>query len=394
MTRRLLLAPVLAALVSSWVASGSAAQDPFRVASARTGVFFESYTFDPGLVFTKITEITVPVGIDLRLGRLGTLALSSGFARANLSGTDPSLGDQEVSGALDTEARLSIPLSRDRFMLLLGGAAPTGIKTVQIPQLVILGPLSSDVIGFSASNLGTGGNIGGGFVGAIPAGKMAFGFGATAKLPLSYQPVVSLNRDLKPGFEVRVRSGIEGPIATRTYLRVAAVVARTGKDRFRVSTGDSTQNGVGTRFVGYASINHRFGKATVTVYGFDVFRASPQIETTALGAAVLPKGNLLAGGLRLDLAAASRTTVSPRFEVRRSSAGSVSVNPTTGGTTVGSSLQKIGQSVRVGADIRQVLSPKAAFVLQGGGLFGNVAQVSGDIGFKGFRTSLQLEITP
>ena len=107
-----------------------------------------------------------------------------------LRSTDPQqLSNQNIAGMLDTEARLSINLVSGRLVALATGAIPTGTKTVQQEQLSVLGAISSDVIGFSASNLGSGGHVGAGFVGATPVGKFALGYGATFRLPLSYTPI-------------------------------------------------------------------------------------------------------------------------------------------------------------------------------------------------------------
>ena len=353
-----------------------------QTVKVQTGVLYESYQFDPGLIFKKVTEMTVPVGIDIGLGRYGSLALSTGYANVQLLSTDAQqLPDQKVNGLLDTEARLSVPLVPGKLVALVTGAAPTGTKSVQQEQLAVLGAISSDVIGFSASNLGSGGNVGGGFVGAIPAGRFAIGFGATYRLPLSYTPVVSASA-LQPGSELRFRGGLEGALGPRTYLRFAGIFARSSQDK----VGGSTRNGVGTRMIGYLSLNHGLGRASITVYAFDVMRGSPLIEPTAVGAAFLPRGNLLAGGLRVDFTAAPRTTISPRVEYRMSSSAA--------DTTAAAPLQRLGSSIRFGVDVRQSMSRSFAAVLQAGGLMGNVVQAQNDVAFKGLRAALQFEYTP
>ena len=158
----------------------------------RAASFYETYSFNPGLVFNKVAEMTIPVGVDIGLGRMGSVALASGFASVKLTSTDQvQLPNQTISGMLDTEARLSLNVIQNKLIFLVTGALPTGTKTVQQQQLAVLGAISSDVIGFSAANLGSGGNLGGGFVGAVPVGKMSLGLGATYKLPLAYTPVVS-----------------------------------------------------------------------------------------------------------------------------------------------------------------------------------------------------------
>jgi hypothetical protein len=333
------------------------------------------------LVLSRITEVTMPIGVDIGFGRLGSLALSGGYVNVKLVSANSALSDQSMSGFLDTEARFSVNLIPGKLMLLVTGAAPTGTgKTVQLEQLAILGAVSSDLIGFSAPNLGTGGNVGAGFVGAVPVGRMALGFGATYKMPLSYVPVVSA-QSLQPGGEFRLRGGLEGALGSRTYLRVAGIVARSSEDKL----GGTLAEGIGTRGIGYISVNQGVGRASITAYGFDVLRGDPRVELSTVTG--VPSGNLIAGGLRADLSAAPRTTISPRLEYRISALKQVN---NTGST----SLQRLGSSFRYGVDVRHTLSRSFAAVLQVGGLTGKVYQSSIGYPVSGLRAALQLDYTP
>ncbi len=355
--------------------------------SARPAVLYESYSFGSGLVFDRVSEMTVPVGLSYDLGRIGNIVLSTGYARVSLRSADTSqLPDETVSGPLDTEARLSLHGVPGRLVALLTGAVPTGTKTVDLDELAVLGAISSDVIGFAASNLGTGGNVGGGFAAAMPMGRWAAGFGATFRQPMSYQPVIGETDQLKPGGEMRLRAGLEGPLARRTYLRGAAILARTTKDRIAFSGVDSTRNGVGNRLITYLSLNQGFSSFSVTVYGFNVLRGAPQIEPTAIGAAVLPRGDLLALGGRADFRLGPATTVSPNAEWRGSQAESDTAS------TAG--LERLGASLRFGLDLRHRLAPGTALVLQGGGVSGYVMQAGNRVDLSGYRVALQLELTP
>ncbi len=351
------------------------------LAVARVGSFVERYTFDAGLVFKNVTQYTVPVGVDIQLGRFATLALSTGYVRVELDAEDQSaLSDQTLEGALDSQARLAINVIPGRLVLLATGAVPTGIGRVRQEELAILGIIASDIIGFTASDLGNGGNIGGGFVGAFPIGKFAFGLGATFQELLSYDPVVGEQASLKPGREVRVRGGIEGPLARRTYLRVAGVYAARAKDE----VGGQTQNGVGDRIVAYVSLDQAIGASSLSIYGYDVHRSDPQIETTAIGAGLLPRSNLFVGGVRLDIPVGPKATIAPRGEFRNSLAA-----PDTSNTK----LRLAGRSVRLGVDIRGQLDRRFAVILRGDGITGFVVQ-DGHIGFRGFRISLNVELVP
>jgi hypothetical protein len=347
----------------------------------RISPIYESYSFDAGLPFTAVSEFTIPVGMDIQLGRLGALALSTGFANVRLTSADPvQLPDQSVSGILDTELRYSYNLVPGKLVFIANGALPTGVKTVEQEQLSILGALSSDVIGFAASSLGSGGNVGGGLVGAIPVGTWAVGLGATYKLPLSYTPVVGRTDALKPGAEVRLRTGLEGPLGRTTYFRFAGIYARTNKD----AVGASTQNGVGNRLIGYGSLNHGFGETQATLYAFDVLRGDPQLEATAAGAAILPRGNLLAVGLRVAYPLGPGLTVSPNIEVRNSAAAD-SAGP--------GPLQRLGHSLRLGADLRRDTGNIAGEVRLGY-TSGYVVTGGAPVNLSGLRLALQVELHP
>jgi hypothetical protein len=380
--RLLGLPPLLLALAAPLLAQGRW--------NARTAVIFESYQFAAPLVIRQVSELTVPLGLTYDLGRFGNVAVSTGYASVSLRSRDSLLGDPQVSGLLDTEARLSVNLVPGKLVGLVTGSVPTGVKTVQQRELSILGAISSDIVGFAASNLGTGGNVGMGFVGAVPLGRWAAGFGATFKQPMGYAPLLADPRQLKPGSEVLLRGGLEGSLARRTYLRAAGILVRTSKDRMAFPTSDSiaaidsTRNGVGNRLITYLSVNQGIRSMSLTVYGFDVFRGDPQVEPTALGSAVLFRGNLLGLGWRLDVPYRQTTTLTPNAEWRTSA--SAPDNTTT-------ALQSLGSSLRFGVDVRHRLTDAAALVFQGGGASGHVNQAGTRITLSGYRLALHLEIT-
>ena len=349
----------------------------------QTAVLYEGYKFDPGLVFNEITELMIPVQVNIPVGRFGTLALSTGYVSVELKSAvdEELLGDQSLSGMLDTQARLSINVAQGRLVLLGTSTLPTGTRSVRRKELSILGALASDVIGFSAATVGSGGDVGGGFAGAFPLGSFALGVGATYQQPFSYEPVIGLDTLLQRGSEFRGRLGLQGPLARRTYLRITGVYVMRQKDRL----SGATQNGVGNRMVGYVSLNQGMGPATLMLYGFDVFRSDPQIEHGALGATVMPRGNLLALGARLAISLGRRTSLTPRYEYRVSA---------TAADTSDTTLRRAGRSMRIGGDLRQSLGRIAALVFQGDAVFGHVVQAGTDVGLHGFRAGLHLEITP
>jgi hypothetical protein len=376
----LLLAGAAAVLPSVSAAQGL----PVR---ARTAGFYERYSFDSG---RKISEVAVPVSLDVTLGRFGNLALSSGYVSIELD----SAGAQEtLAGVLDTELRLGFNVVPGRLIALMTGTLPTGLKSVDTSQVAVIGALASDVVGFAVSSVGTGGTVGGGLVGAVPLGRWAIGLGANYSYALSYEPVVGDSREIRPGAEIRGRVGVEGPLGRTTYLRVTTVVARRGKDLY----ADTTQNGIGTRFIGYLELAQGFGNSQLTLYGYDVYRGSPQLEPTVAGRALLPKGNLVVGGLRFSLPVTQSLTIVPRAEVRISSLAPSQVE---NGVLVQQQMRNAGQSVRFGMDVRQRLTNAAALVVTGSYLSGKFRgrTASGGLatfdGLSGYRFGLVLDVTP
>ncbi len=125
------------------------------------------------------------------------------------------------------------------------------------------------------------------------------------------------------------------------------------------------------------------GSTQITVYAFDVFRGDPRIEQTITGAALLPRGNLLGVGGEVTIPVGVTSSLVPRFEFRHSAAAPDEVNR---------SLQKLGQSLRVGADWRARARQNVAVVVHVDGLTGSVQQSGAGIGLTGFRAALHIEL--
>lgn len=349
----------------------------------RSAVHFERYSFDE-LSISSVSQFTLPITATSNLGSWGNLMVTTGLVSVGLQSRGTTSDDERVSGALDTEARLTVNIVPGRFMWLANVGLPTGIQSFTESELSLLTVISRDIIGFTASDLGTGGYVGSGVVGAFPSGQMAVGVAATFQRPFSYQPIKNDPRTLRPGSEFRFRAGLEGPVGPRTYLRAAGILAVRQND----AINDTTVNGVGNRLTGYVSLNQGVGPSSATFYLFDVFRGGPQIERTAIGSGLLPRGNLFALGTRWAFRLSEKAELSPNAEYRLSHAAPDTVN---------TSLQSLGNSFRLGADLRQQLSDRAALVIQGSALTGRVKQFGGlptDIGMSGFHLAVHVEVRP
>jgi hypothetical protein len=253
---------------------------------AWTSAFFESYGFDEGLDYSRVSQFTVPVGVAVPFN-WGSLAFSSGYVHTDLEAAEGSAAtDQTISGLLNTELRLSWDVVPGNLTVFAIGAIPTGVETVTRDELAVLAVVSSDIIGYANVNMANGGGVGGGFAGALPLGRSwALGLGGTVLGAFPYTAVEGDTAQLKPGTDLRVRLGVEGSLARRSYLRVAGVFLYRNND----AVGDQTLNGIGNRWVGYVSFDQGIGTMSANIYVFDVFRNEPQLEPTAIGAAVLPR---------------------------------------------------------------------------------------------------------
>ncbi len=101
---------------------------------------------------------------------------------------------------VDTEVRLVLNLVPDYFSLLLSATAPTGIEALDIEEGPILTALSSQVIGFSTTSLGSGGGREAwGSLGALPLGQMALGVAGSYTRAMAYTPILGRPNEWKPG---------------------------------------------------------------------------------------------------------------------------------------------------------------------------------------------------
>jgi hypothetical protein len=352
-------------------------------AGGNGAVLFERYSFDSGLPYSAVSEVTVPFTFSTYLSRRASLTVSGGFTSISLTAAESGgLADQGVSGLMDTEARLVLDVVPDRLSFLMTAVAPTGMEALDLDEGSVLSVLSNEVIGFSTMNLGGGGRAGGGFVGAYPLGDMALGFAATYTHSLAYNPVLGQPYEWKPGGEIRIRGGIEGTVAPRTYLRVAGIFARRQKDQI----DGMTSGGLGNQIHGYVALNHGFQSSTLTLYVANSYRSAPQIEATPVGAVRVPKGNLTALGAKLEIPVTRQGRLIPKAEYRRLAEAPKDA-------TGDGALESAGSTFRVGADFKLPLRPGLALVLEGTGLFGNLMALEGtDVGVSGFRGGLHLEI--
>jgi len=354
-------------------------------ATVRAATLFESYSFDDGLGYSSLSEFSTPVVIDFDLGDRYDFLVSSGFARVSAESENGGR-DISVSGPLDTEARLTVELLPSRLSLLVTGTIPTGTTEVDTNAGAALGLIASEVLDFSIVRLGSGGGIGAGLVGAIPVGNFALGAAASIGTGTEYTPVEG-GLDYRPGSELRFRLGVEGPVGRTSYLRLAAVTSR----RSEVELGGEVQGEPGLETSLYATLQQGLGASTLSVYAFGSMRSEPIIEPSALGIVVLPEARIFVTGARWTLNVRDRDRLMPRVEFRLSDA----VPPPAGGFTgTSGDFQRLGTTLRLGADYRLRATPDVSVVFQADGLTGQIGTLgsSGTLpDVSGFRGGIQLE---
>ncbi len=352
--------------------------------AVRGSALYESYEFAQSVdsLFDQVTELSLPLTLSAEFGRRTALTIATGYARVSVSnqGQEMSL----VNGVLDTELRLAFQAVPDRVTIFTTSTFPTGIGSIKRNNLPILGVLASDVIGFSSTNLGGGGAVGGGIAVSAPVGRMALGLAASFTEKGTYQPVQGQAGEFRPGSELQVRLGLEGPIAQRSFLQISAIVTHRGDDE----VSGTSQPSVGNTLSGSVGLNQGVGATTLTLYVFDLYRTSSGLEQTAVGTVFLNRGNLFAGGVQWSFPLGSATSLTPRAEIRDSKADT---NGKGSGFLKG--LEQLGRTTRFGVDLRRRIGQRQAVVLRGDRLTGNIVDTTGMVvDVTGYRFSLQLEI--
>ena len=177
---------------------------------------YEQYSFDSGLAYSDVSELTVPLTFSTYLSNRTHLTLSGGLTRVSLTG-DPDVGldDKEIAGIIDTEARLVVDLIPDRLSFLATGVVPTGIEALEVQEEAILAALSSPVIGFSTTRLGGGGRVGVDSLERFPLGRWPWAWPAPTPIPSDIVPSWAMTWSGSPALRSDFGQGWRGPWVPR-----------------------------------------------------------------------------------------------------------------------------------------------------------------------------------
>jgi hypothetical protein len=340
--------------------------------TARTGVYFESYSFGSGLAFNRISEFTIPVSVTQRFGDRLALDVSTAFASASVS--EPGGGKIDHSGFIDTDLRATVGLIPGKLVFNLVGTIPTGATAVPDTTIPLFGATATDLLGFTTPGFGSGGGVSAGFASAFKMGSSwAVGTGASYRYGMSYTPVQG-GSEMSPGGEVRARVGLEGPFGGGKYFRGAFIYTTTGAN----DLGAGSQSTIGDRFLLYAAVNMPLGNSKLSVYGWEMRRMRARDFTTS-GTVSVPRGNVLALGTRLDRPLSPKATLSPMIEFRHELTGAAT------------QMELLGYLLRTGSDLRYRLGDRATAVLQAQLAFGKLQDEGTSVSLFGPRLGLLIE---
>jgi hypothetical protein len=313
---------------------------------ARSGAFFESYSFGTGLAFRRISEFTIPISVTQRVGDRLTIDVGTAFVRASAD-----IGGTMVdhSGLVDTDLRATIGVVPGRLVLNIVGTIPTGASAVPDTTIPLFGATATDLLGFTTPSFGSGGGMSAGFASAFKMGSdWAIGAGASYRYGASYTPLKG-GGTLTPGGEIRARFGIEGPFGGGKYFRGALVYTTTGQNEI----GGGGQSTIGDRILAYGATSMPLGRSHLSIYGWEMRRLGAQPGTVPV-----PRGNVLALGARLERPLSPTATLVPLVEFRHELTGP------------GAKMELLGYLFRTGTDLRYRLSDRATGVLQAQFAFG------------------------
>lgn len=306
---RLALAAITAVAALS---VGSAAGVHAQLSSARAGagMRLETYSFaDADKVnLESVQLLTFPVGVSALIGSNLELGVSGAFAR----GTSKRATGQEseVSGLTDTEVRLTVRLSEDRFRLGAVALLPTGTSELEADQLDVAGLVAADLLPFAISNWGTGGGVGLSAAAALPLSPTtSIGVSGGYVLAREYEPIATSNFNYRPGNQLHVRAALDHMIGRSGKASVSVSYQQFSEDEGNgtnlYQAGDRLQGagslafpagsrGSGIVYAGFLRrLEGKYSSATLPVIPTqDLLYAGGSLRQPVSGVVLLPSAEL------------------------------------------------------------------------------------------------------
>lgn len=212
-----------------------------------------------------ISELAIPVFVSVPLGSRLSVDVGTAYARAHVTtGAEHS----DIAGLTDTQVRGRYTFGNDLLVLTGGVSLPTGNESVTLEQLTAASRIGNDFLAFPVSNMGTGLALTGGAAVAYPLGVWNVGAGASMRRSRAYEPfdVPGQSFRYQPGNEVRVRLGVDRPVA-EGRLALGATYAAFGRE----DAAGSAYN-TGDRLITQGALTGRIGEHDYSVVAYDIFR--------------------------------------------------------------------------------------------------------------------------
>jgi hypothetical protein len=213
-----------------------------------------------------IAELAIPIFVTVGAGAHLSFDIGTAYARARVTSGS---AHSEISGLTDTQIRGTYTLGGDFVVLTAGVSLPSGESSVSADQLLAAGRIGNDFLAFPVSSMGTGLALTGGVAVARPFGAWSVGGGLSARRSRAYDPFDMPGENLRyrPGNEVRVRVGVDHPVADGR-LALGVTYAAFGRD----DAGGSAYN-TGDRVIAQGVLTGLAGGHDWTVAAYNVFRA-------------------------------------------------------------------------------------------------------------------------
>lgn len=297
---------------------------------AGAGFGFETYRFaDAARIGTRSLSLLVtPVAARVPVFGSSSIEIGGAFARGALARSDGS--ETVLTGLMDTDLRLRIPLAGGNATVQGIVSLPTGKATHTLEEAEIAGAIASDLLPTRISQWGAGGGAGMGLTLAHTLGGFAVGAGASYMVAREFEPLELDAFAYRPGNTLALHLAADRNVGLAGKATVllsmehheedalnGANLYRAGR-RYRMIASYAFAAGARASAVLYAGGQHRDrGRSAV-----DLVLDVPAQDLVLLG-----------GGMRVPL---GRATFTPNLDARllRSADGTGQGHVTTAGAAL------------------------------------------------------------
>ncbi|MFI5206536.1 MAG: hypothetical protein ACHQU8_03890 [Gemmatimonadales bacterium] len=319
------------------------------------GAEYRSVSFGSGLGIASLKELAVPLGLAIPMG--SRLSLDAGTFFVSAQSQDGAGSSTTINGLTDVIVHGAYQIRPDVAVLTFSASVPTGHKTLSGQQQQIANAVATDLVPFPVTNFGSSFSVTTGLAYATPVGPWALGLAGSFRYASSYQPISDSGFStltIKPGAEMRLRLGADR-IVGQGRLSLGVTYSTFSNDEI----GSQSQS-PGTRLIPQFTWSTPMGRNnSVVFYGWDVYRNVD--ESASVTGAV--RQNTFALGASASLRSGANT-LQPLFELRKGWQGPGGLH--NAGTLVG-----LGLRYQMAAGERMTLTPGFRLDL------GNLATSSG-----------------